>query len=334
MNPMAKAPRQSNYELLRLFAMFSIVFYHLLGIYWHDNDARQYVMFDALTVPFHFGVPVFVIISGYFRIRASWRGALKLLVPVFLYYVPIELAVVYKCGGCLSDYLHIFQFFSQTPYWFIQTYFWLFLLSPAINLYIQDSTLQKRLWTIGVLAFITMYVGAIGNDPSVMEGKNVLYFALLYIVGDTLHQYQSMWERISWKLILTAIILLGIGLVAVYFVVRTIPMRLFFPYNSIGMLFYSVLIFILFGHLRIRSSFINYLAASAFAIYLIHGEPTLFRFQIRLVGQLFHHIGYGFTFFMTLTGFSLLVMVVAIIIDKLLSPLYNRFSSYLFSKYV
>lgn len=122
--------RLSNYELLRLLAMFSIVFYHLLGIYWHNDDAHQHVMFDALTVPFHFGVPVFVLISGYFGIRASWRGVMKLIVPMFIYYVPIELFVVYQNGGGWAEYIHTFQFFSQTPYWFVQTYFWLFLVSP------------------------------------------------------------------------------------------------------------------------------------------------------------------------------------------------------------
>lgn len=52
---MLKKERESNFELLRMVAMFSIVFYHLLGVYWYDSDAQTHIMFDALTVPFHFG---------------------------------------------------------------------------------------------------------------------------------------------------------------------------------------------------------------------------------------------------------------------------------------
>ena len=325
--------RESNFELLRLLAMFSIVLYHLLGIYWNDSDAHQYVMFDALTVPFHFGVPVFVLISGYFGIRISWRGILKLLVPVFIYYVPIELTMTHLRGGGPSDYFNKFLFLSQTPYWFVQTYFWLFLVSPAINLYMKDATLKKRLWVLFALAFITMYVGTIGNDLSLAEGKNVLYFSLLYIIGNTLHQYKSYWERLLWRWLLTIVLLLNIGLVLIYFVFCSIPTKLFFPYNSVGMLLNSILIFILFGHLNIKSQFINYLASSAFIIYLVHGEPTLCQLQMNYVGQIYHHVGYGISFYFALAGFSLLVMIISIGIDKLICPIYNHFILSVLRKY-
>lgn len=322
---MFKKERESNFELLRMVAMFSIVFYHLLGVYWHDNDAQTHIMFDALTVPFHFGVPVFVLISGYFGIRALWRGVLKLLVPVFLYYVPIELVHTYQTneGG---NYLCAVMFLSQTPYWFIQTYLWLFMVSPAINLYINNiHSLRQRLMIISLLAFVTMYVGTVGNDNSLTGGKNVLYFSLLYIIGRTLYEYRENWKQISAKILIPLYLFINIGLVFTYFIVRSIPIELFYPYNSIGMLFNSILIFMIFGKIKVKSRIINYIAASTFSIYILHGQPALFDLQMNTVKYLYHQIGYGISFFIVLALFSLFVMILSIVIDKCCAPIYNRF---------
>lgn len=316
--------RESNFELLRLFAMFCIIVYHLLGVIWHDDDAHSHGLLIALQTPFHIGVPLFVMISGYFGIRASWRGVLKILVPMFIYYVPIALVSNYVEGGDIKDYIHSLMFLSQTEYWFVQTYLWLFAFSPAINLYIKDINLKKRITIIGVLAFITMYVGNFGNDPYVMDGKDVIHFILLYIIGDTLHEYRNIWENISWKKILTIYLLLNVAVTVSYFWKQSICVNFFFPYNSIGIIINSILAFILFGKIKLVSSKINYMAASSFVVYLVHGQPTLFNWQMDTVVKIYQELGYGVPFIASLLGFSFCVMVFAIGIDKCLVPLYNR----------
>lgn len=68
--------RESNFELLRLVAMFCIVFYHLLLHYVVPAQGDGSV-FYALWLPLHIGVPLFVFISGYFGIRPSLAGGGK-----------------------------------------------------------------------------------------------------------------------------------------------------------------------------------------------------------------------------------------------------------------
>lgn len=319
-----KKQRESNFELLRLFAMFCIIVYHLLGVIWHDDDAHSHGLLIALQTPFHIGVPLFVMISGYFGIRASWRGVLKILVPLFIYYVPIALISNYLEGGNNKDYIHSFMFLSQTEYWFVQSYLWLFAVSPAINLYIKDIDLKKRMTILGVLAFITIYIGNVGNDPYVMDGKNVLHFILLYVIGDTLREYKKIWDRISWRKLLSTYILLNIIVTISYFWKQSICVNLFFPYNSIGIIINSILAFILFGKIKLVSSKINYFAASAFVVYLVHGQPTLFNFQMNTVVKIYQDLGYGVPFIVSLLVFSLCVMVFAIGVDKCLAPIYQK----------
>lgn len=74
--------RQSNMELLRMVAILAIVFYHIL-LFVHNNlsDAPIY---QALFLPLHVGVLLFVMISGYFRIKFSIKKLIILIVPLFI----------------------------------------------------------------------------------------------------------------------------------------------------------------------------------------------------------------------------------------------------------
>lgn len=304
--------------------MFSIVFYHLLGCYWHIGDEESHGMLVALTSPFHFGVPVFVMISGWFGIRASWRGVLKLLIPLIVYYLPIALYENYIEGASFKDYLHSLMFLSQSEYWFVQTYLWLFIASPAINIYIKGQDWKQRLTILLILVFISMYVGTFGNDSSLLEGKNIIHFAFLYIVGDTLKTWRAKWDIISGKTLIAFYLLINLGLLLIYPIKPYIPMNMFFPYNSIGILLNSILLMMLFSKIKLQSRFINYIASSSFIIYLVHGQPALFKLQMEAVCGIYNQIGYGIPFILAIVGFSFAVMTIAITTDKMLAPVYTK----------
>lgn len=84
------AKRNSNIELLRLIIMFAIFVNHMIshGILLDNGYASPFISDKILVV---FGVSlwvpaamVFIIISGYFGIKPSWKGIIKYsLVCVF-----------------------------------------------------------------------------------------------------------------------------------------------------------------------------------------------------------------------------------------------------------
>ena len=69
--------RNSSFELLRLIAMFSIVIYHHFLFLKALGHEESWIL-GGYTI-LHFGVPVFLLISGYFGIK------LKLSKIVYLY---------------------------------------------------------------------------------------------------------------------------------------------------------------------------------------------------------------------------------------------------------
>lgn len=69
--------RESSFELIRLVAQYMIVLYHILLIVIYPLS--QETFHKAIWLPLHIGVPLFVLISGYFGIRASAKGLTKLV---------------------------------------------------------------------------------------------------------------------------------------------------------------------------------------------------------------------------------------------------------------
>ena len=81
---MGEKVRQSNFELLRILCMFGVLTSHsLMAMYdlqtanfSFANEMRVFVMHASCLA-----VNCFVMISGYFQIRQSWRGFIDLLAP-------------------------------------------------------------------------------------------------------------------------------------------------------------------------------------------------------------------------------------------------------------
>ena len=72
--------RESNFELLRLIAMFFIVWYHLLLKFIVVVDESP--IYKAMFIPLHVAVVCFVLISGYFHIKPTLRGGGQIVIPI------------------------------------------------------------------------------------------------------------------------------------------------------------------------------------------------------------------------------------------------------------
>lgn len=88
--------RNSSLELVRLLAMFMIVVYHLILFFIEPIDPSP--IYKAVQIPVHIGVILFVLISGYFGIKPTFRGFFKILCVVAVYYLPLRLWYVNQMG--------------------------------------------------------------------------------------------------------------------------------------------------------------------------------------------------------------------------------------------
>lgn len=276
---MNTSERNSAFELMRLVAQWFIVAYHIFLFYFFLNNDNPDIIFKAIWIPLHVGVPLFVLISGFFRIKLSLRGLLRIIANLFVYGLLLKL-----CYSGISGMEWRKFFFISSATWFMRTYLILYLLSPIINRFLSTSSLQIRLMILAIMGYIALWIGWMGFDKNMDEGYDFLNFIFLYMLGSTLAEYKDQLNKIPTWVVLSVWIVLNVFFVYGYCHLGFYNKYLFtfaFPYNSPGIVINSVLLFMLFMRMSFHSKTINYLASSSLAIYLLHSSRLIFRTVIK-----------------------------------------------------
>ena len=317
--------RSSSIELVRILAMFMIVYYHLILFFIEPIDSNP--IFKAIQIPIHIGVILFVLISGYFGIKPSFKGFFKILCVVTIYFLPLRLWYVYKMdmgGWAMLDSLHVL---SKTPYWFVRTYLCLYLISPLLNRCLNNLSAMVRAYYIFALVIIAVYLGMLQCDITLIDGKNIANFMLLYIIGDTLKVAKEQLAKIStlkyWgSFVVLNSILISLYMISAYSSLAEYIWNWSFPYYSPLLILNSILFFIPFTRFTFYSKHINYIAGSVFAIYIIHHQPTILDLCLRPISLWLYVSNKPIHVLLLLAILVLFIMIVCIFIDKCLSPLW------------
>lgn len=224
----------------------------------------------------HVGVPLFVLISGYFGIKSTWKGLLTILSVVMVYHVPLLLYHDIRHG--LN--LHSLLFISEAGfYWYVRVYLFLYMTAPILNQVLQSMNKKRCATWIFILLIISVYFGYFDKEGS-LSGKSLTNFWLLYSIGYYIRHHISK-EQISVSILLLVLFLLNIIVsLSLYTSIENASvfdkiMRLSFSYNSIGLILNAVLIFLLFTKITISNKAINYISSSMFAVYIIHEQPLI-----------------------------------------------------------
>lgn len=311
-----KTVRQSNFELLRLVCMLIIVIYHVF-IHVVIPVAGNERVYAALITVFHIGVLDFVMISGYFGIKHSWKGFTKLYGVTALYSL---LGVLLKAsvGGAslnVHELLTVIFPFSNGVYWFMTTYFVLYLIAPYFDMVLKKLGNKDMVGLIALLFYVVVVYGFVFNK-GLGAGRSIIAFLLMYTIGRFLHNNE---ERIL-KIPMRRKICFGAFLV-LFLLIAYLPSPLTnyvkgmtFPYNSPGLYVMATLFFTVFMGWDFKSRLINAMAASTLAIYLIHGNRYVMEYGIPFLKLLFENNSVLFNILMAF-GISIAIFIACIIID-------------------
>ena len=189
--------RNSNIELLRIFAMVMILVYHcFMQLIGDDPDSHTIRFFYTIL---HNGVPLFMLISGFFTINLN----AKKLVSFYLYCV-IWAFICYGMGVCfahqpfslLTCFKQLFPF-SHPTVWYPPFYFWLMILSPILNSFCKNCNFQTHGLVVLGLYMTIVYFGVVWHDNVVNEGKSVVQFIFMYLLGAWIRRLLSTKERLQ-----------------------------------------------------------------------------------------------------------------------------------------
>ena len=309
--------------------MFMIIFYHL--VFFIVAPANPDTPFwKSFQLALHIGVILFVLVSGYFGIKASTKGFSRLVLMGFIYFVPLALIdnLILKDGLSSAEKWKLvipsFQFLSKGPYWFLRTYIWLYLFAPMVNRFIYSSR-RNKMYLLIVSGVISMYIGYNGVDNSVTVGKNIINFFFLYSLGSVLRDTYDIWSRWKAAWIALAFISLNVILVALHLHFTgtwfgDTLWKLAYPYNCPILIINAVLAFFLFGKMNFQSRAVNWVASSTFATYLIHRNQVVVE---RVLKPITLGIDSGVMSIgceiAVLLLFSAVIFMICILIDKILS---------------
>ena len=279
-----KPRRQSNFELLRIISMLMVLAVHidgaslglpdLRGNLWAlDSRSAWQLAVESLTIV---GVNCFTLISGYFGIRLRIKSVFSYLFQCMFYAVGLYalLLVVKPSAGSIDGLLESFMVLTHTDLWYVPAYFGLMLLSPFLNM--ATDTLGKRQSGYILLTFIIFNVwgGWLWGGSFNPTGYTLVQLIMMYLTGRFLSVCDFDALRLQRPALMfgTAYLLLAASVMisAIYDLPKA------YAYNSPLVIAESISLFLSFRFIRIESRTINYVAQSAFAVYLIHKQPRIF----------------------------------------------------------
>ncbi|WP_157784290.1 acyltransferase family protein [Treponema primitia] len=341
--------RQSNFELLRLLCMFFILFLHVFGgaldIVGTSISATIFESFFVVAVN------CFVLISGYFSIKASWKGFIHLYIFCTSYYLGFgildSLNIINPHSFGIVELKRIiisFFPFTHSGNWFLQVYFCLFVISPLLNKLISLFNKYKHISCLVILTIVNIWVGFYAINPMPnnsnpnANGYNIMHFVYLYFIGRYIYLYLSTEYKIKSYLLIY--ILLSLILSALILLVSKLEINDWYVlklnslnYNNPLILLSSISLFLVFRKFKVMNKKINWLAKSALAVFIIHTSIPY--------GNIFQYLNskFGLNWYKWLLYFLAVIVVffMCLLIDKIrmliTNPIENILSKINVAKY-
>ncbi|MDE5659900.1 MAG: acyltransferase family protein [Muribaculaceae bacterium] len=294
----SRGPRQSNFEALRLIAMLMVLILHADFLSFGEPTADSFranpigesarILFEAMSLC---AVNVFIMISGWFGIRPSVKGFSSFIFQS-LFFLLGSYLTLYALGlvdWSADNLAHIIC--PRSGAWFIIAYAMLYIVSPLLNTYL-DSASEKQLRKLIIAFFAAQTLwGFADRGANFQGGYSTLSFCGLYLLAGYMRRYPS--ARLRGR---------GLALYACSVIVLSglFILKVFKHFSTDLTSYTNPLIIMSAMGLIIKCSeteigshrLLNNIAASAFAVYLLHSNDfTLFAANTPLIQSSFANGG-------------------------------------------
>lgn len=293
-----KQNRNAGLDLLRIVSMLMVVCLHffshgglMLGTF--ERGTPNWYIGNMMYVLCYVCVNCFVLLSGYFQCESSFK--LKRVISVWLqaafYSVGLYLICAIAQGDfSLSGALKSGLVVTMEAYWFVTSYFIMYVLSPFLNCAIAQMSKRMHLLCCCVLIGIFSVLANIFyvNDFAYLHGGySPIWFCTLYMVAAYIRKHVPVKHK--HRVPALAVYLLCASAIAVerFAATAITPMllgslklySLFFSYNSIMAAVASIALLLFFRTVEVKKpaavKIIGFFAPLAFGVYLIHDHNSI-----------------------------------------------------------
>lgn len=330
--------RQSNIELLRVISMFMVLlghYYVISGFSDIDIISFNWIGMQFLGAWSKVAVDIFVIITGYFLVNQTfrWKKVLKLLSCTYFWGI-IVLLLGFALGLSIkTDYIYK-SLFPLTPLnWFARSYLLLYISIPLFNKII-NSVSKARLGQI-IIALTTIFYTVPTLISTFISGGGYLTsyftFGIMYMIGAYIRKYgDAKLDKISIYAGIVSIILILASILwnDIHMHEGLYIMYLAHKGNSVVGLLAAIGIFTIFKNIKISyNPFINTVASTTFAVYLIHNNPIISNWLWNSMVSSKDYFESPF-FLLHMLGVTLLIYAVCSILEWLRLKAFDNYIKY------
>ena len=316
--------RDSNFELFRLVAMMLVMLVH--ANYASIGDVAQS---ELLATPLSaivrvvceqlciVSVNLFVLLSGWFGIRPTLKKFASFIFQVL--FIGLSVTQICRLSGVevpsrmFSDMLYF-----GASYWFVPAYIILFWLAPVLNSFAEHASKRDFVSTLVAFYLLQSLFGWLTYDYGHFhQGYSALSFVGLYLLARYVRLHaeklraMAWWKHLLGYLLFTAIPA-ALSLAGLYFANKSYGAT---SYASLLVVGASVSLLLMFSKFHFQSKAINWLSASAFAIYLVHQAPGAMQLYYQLFDHSFDTMS-GWLFIPFVFATTLAIALASILFDK------------------
>lgn len=320
-----RGPRQTNVELLRIVAMLMVMIGH--ANFWSQgmiSGGEMHADFvggatrcflESWTVV---AVDIFVMISGWFGIRASWRGLASFLFQCGFFFFGTAAVMVLMGRTALTPGLVLS---CVTGSWFVLSYMALYILSPVLNAFIRGASRRQMEWVLVLFFIFQTAYGPWDTARFIIGGYSVFSFIGLYLLASYLRTYISGSYRggyLVWLAVaLGTFAVDGSVVTACFWTGWTSAVWHVYRYINPLVIIGAAAMLMCFTRIKVKySPVINWVAASSFAAYLLHQAPTIGRPVYQPLMQWLYTSFSGVECLGVMFGVIVAIFLLAVVLDQ------------------
>lgn len=328
--------RASNFELLRIICMFLVMVVHYVpkrpevtALTLNQDLLTSIVTLELKSLSF-VCVHCFILISGFWGIKFRGKSFANLMFQILFWAVigilmaKVLIPPYLHDSRSISEIIHGLLVWQQGR-WFISAYIFLFMFSPVLNSFIEKSdtsTLGKYLLIFYL--FSTIY-GWCWRSEEFNTGLSAVSLFGLYLIGAYLRKCNASyvtWNKYYdlWGYLLTGFFLVAISIV----LIRIGVTKSIYGYLNPLVILESIFLFQFFRKLNLQyNGLVNWLAASAFAVFLFHCDYCMskgYDYYLRLLEYKFEYPLFPVLLYMVV------VFLLVVVLDQLRIQSFNFIS--------
>lgn len=325
-----KKTRQANFEVLRIIAMFMILALHANFLSFNvpasfpkEMIPRTVLIFRAICETMCLvSVNVFIMISGYWGIKFSFRKLFCLCFQIIFWGILVTFLVLIYVGSVFDSEAVANILMLNGGYWFVKSYLLLFIMAPVLNVF--TKTIEKNEYLVFLVLFFSFqfFFGWLFSGVSWFHyGQTTMSFIGLYLLAGYLRRYKTFNLKKRYYFLLYLLVSAISAFSIIYFLHVGRDANIFMAYNSPFVLIGTIMLFLFFEKLEVKPrKYIFFLSSSCFSVYLMHCNEYSIGYFCEIVNYLesiTSATGGTLLFLMVLLIFLSIVFVVAVLIDKI-----------------